>query len=412
MGAVATAAAGAGATAMTMWAVGFFHDLDRGYQIWSSEEFGKLFWKDSDEKKEEKEGKEEEGAGTVVAEANSQLFIQEGEVEVQRLVAVAAQLPNQVVTSSLGEMGQSLLDEEQRADEEDDTLDLAKGDADIDKVTTESLSSPERLTSSSGSTKLLLSPSRKGYGIRKIRSNPIPSIKPMVRRFKMHNGILTRQRTPTTAVGLEVDESHPSSSSTATTPSKRSSSESTGTTLSTSPPSPLINHRNIIDRFFPPLEICVVHSVKLPGLDSASQFFNVFFADDAPYSMRDFQKRRGDVDIIYEPWEDCQFSTLDDDDDCGGDGIGGKDELLFSLKEGDGSCVIGESTCQEISLLKKAVSLLTFLANYRYILSSHRTLTALKYKTAETKIQYSNEELLWTGLRQGNKDSTRDAIAE
>jgi hypothetical protein len=41
------------------------------------------------------------------------------------------------------------------------------------------------------------------------------------------------------------------------------------------------------------------------GLNSATQFFDVFFADDAPYSMRDFQKKRGDVDFVYGKWEEC-----------------------------------------------------------------------------------------------------------
>lgn len=42
-----------------------------------------------------------------------------------------------------------------------------------------------------------------------------------------------------------------------------------------------------------------------------------------PYSFRDFQKRRGDVDIVYERWEDCHLS---------GDSVDGKD--LYSFKKG------------------------------------------------------------------------------
>jgi hypothetical protein len=83
--------------------------------------------------------------------------------------------------------------------------------------------------------------------------------------------------------------------------------------------------KTVIDRHFPPLEICVVRSVELVGLNSAARFFDVFFADDAPYSMRDFQRKRGDVDVVYGPWEDC---PVDDEDDakC--------ESALYSVKEG------------------------------------------------------------------------------
>jgi hypothetical protein len=55
--------------------------------------------------------------------------------------------------------------------------------------------------------------------------------------------------------------------------------------------------------------------------------------------MKDFQKRRGDVDIVYEPWEDCACTKVVDEN--GGDTTE-EDDLLFSFKEKDGSSVIGE----------------------------------------------------------------------
>ena len=55
--------------------------------------------------------------------------------------------------------------------------------------------------------------------------------------------------------------------------------------------------KTLINRHYPPLEIQVVHEVELPGLHTA-EFFRVFFADDAPYSMSDFQKKSGDVDVV------------------------------------------------------------------------------------------------------------------
>lgn len=34
----------------------------------------------------------------------------------------------------------------------------------------------------------------------------------------------------------------------------------------------------------------------------AKKFFQIFFGDDAPFSFKDFQKQRGDVNIVYSPW--------------------------------------------------------------------------------------------------------------
>ena len=99
-------------------------------------------------------------------------------------------------------------------------------------------------------------------------------------------------------------------------------------------------NNNVIDTHFPPLEVCVMESVKLVGLNSATQFFDVFFADDAPYSMRDFQKKRGDVDVVYGKWEDCLVEEGRDNTTTTlsprieeGEG-GGDASLLYSVKEG------------------------------------------------------------------------------
>jgi hypothetical protein len=94
--------------------------------------------------------------------------------------------------------------------------------------------------------------------------------------------------------------------------------------------------RNVVDSHFPPLEICVVRAVELAGLNAAAQFFDVFFADDAPYSMRDFQKKRGDVDVVYGRWEDWCPALRGERDE---DNEGGRRAALYSVKEGD----VGES---------------------------------------------------------------------
>ena len=97
---------------------------------------------------------------------------------------------------------------------------------------------------------------------------------------------------------------------------------------------------SIIDHHFPPLETCVVHDIELPGLNTA-EFFQVFFADDAPYSMLSFQKKRGDVDIVYGRWEQCVVESNVDEDSEGALGDSGEKrengcDNLYSLKKGDG----------------------------------------------------------------------------
>jgi len=65
----------------------------------------------------------------------------------------------------------------------------------------------------------------------------------------------------------------------------------------------------LLRRHHPPLQTRVVHRVEFPGLHTA-EFFRVFFADDAPYSMKEFQKKNGDVDIVYGKWEGVDWKRL------------------------------------------------------------------------------------------------------
>mmetsp|Transcript_12614 Transcript_12614/g.20791 ORF Transcript_12614/g.20791 Transcript_12614/m.20791 type:complete len:667 (-) Transcript_12614:17-2017(-) len=70
----------------------------------------------------------------------------------------------------------------------------------------------------------------------------------------------------------------------------------------TLPPS-ILSTQQSLDRHYPPLEIRVVNQVEFHGLNTC-EFFQVFFSDDAPYSMKDFQQKRGDVDVVYGLWKD------------------------------------------------------------------------------------------------------------
>jgi VAD1 Analog of StAR-related lipid transfer domain len=63
---------------------------------------------------------------------------------------------------------------------------------------------------------------------------------------------------------------------------------------------------NWIRQHYPPLANQLVKDVALRGLN-AIQFFRVFFDHDAPYSFKEFQKKRGDSDIVYQQWSDSQI---------------------------------------------------------------------------------------------------------
>ena len=58
-----------------------------------------------------------------------------------------------------------------------------------------------------------------------------------------------------------------------------------------------------LPRHFPSLREQVTHhDVEFDGLN-ALEFFHVFFGDEAPYTFKEFQKQRGDIDIEYGSWK-------------------------------------------------------------------------------------------------------------
>ena len=76
----------------------------------------------------------------------------------------------------------------------------------------------------------------------------------------------------------------------------------------TLPPS-ILSTQQSLDRHYPPLQNRVVNQVKFQGLNTR-EFFQVFFSDDAPYSMKTFQQKRGDVDIHYSNWNDIADNNI------------------------------------------------------------------------------------------------------
>lgn len=60
-----------------------------------------------------------------------------------------------------------------------------------------------------------------------------------------------------------------------------------------------------VDRHYPPLAQCAKENIALAGLN-ALDFFNVFFANDAPFTFEELQRKREDKDIRYGQWESLE----------------------------------------------------------------------------------------------------------
>lgn len=58
-----------------------------------------------------------------------------------------------------------------------------------------------------------------------------------------------------------------------------------------------------------PLAFMIVDNAQFTSLH-AKDFFQIFFGDDAPFSFKDFQKQRGDLNIVYSPWGDSNQRTM------------------------------------------------------------------------------------------------------
>jgi len=58
----------------------------------------------------------------------------------------------------------------------------------------------------------------------------------------------------------------------------------------------------VVQQHFPPLENRLVKDEYFLGIN-AHEFFQVFFSDNAPYSLREFQQKRGDTDLKIGLWK-------------------------------------------------------------------------------------------------------------
>jgi len=63
-----------------------------------------------------------------------------------------------------------------------------------------------------------------------------------------------------------------------------------------------------LNRHFPPMASTVVNGVVFPGIQGV-EIFDIFLSDDAPFSFKQFQKDRGDMEIKYAEWKVTDMPT-------------------------------------------------------------------------------------------------------
>eukprot|EP00985_Skeletonema_marinoi_P008805 scaffold4024_cov208-Skeletonema_marinoi.AAC.1 len=286
IGAAATAAVGASAA----WAVGQFHDLDTGYQIWNHEDFGMLFWEeqtvavmddsldgvDTNTNITNNHTAAATAATTTAAIATlgSQQIIQQNEEGLRRAFLLEQE--------KMMQRNNALFKEEEAEESENDVQ--QHDDRDMITMPQHQQRQQQQRQRQTNVEKKLQSISLDETN-RLIRVNSAPvketslSSQP---RIKSSPGRSSKQQPQHLLPPRQQNKAtqHP-------------------TTL---PPS-ILSTQQSLDRHYPPLEIRVVNQVQFHGLNTC-EFFQVFFSDDAPYSMKEFQQKRGDVDIVYGSWND------------------------------------------------------------------------------------------------------------
>jgi hypothetical protein len=292
-----------------MWAVGLLCDIDKGYAIWSGEDFGMLFWKDAPSGQKQFELAQDVCDAGVDGESKSSDTVT---TNVSKLgVAIATTGSKEIIEKDqeylrrvfLLERDQTrqqlVLSKEQKVREE--TSVVSATPMRVLRVTkNDSTPKPQRKEkhSQGGADK------KKGMWNRRRDFNKIKrgETKTMAQKGEQVLPLANAELTPLPTCDLRRTHSAPATPS----PVKVSLDQLLNRTIaqipiSTSPSCRYISTQSLLDRHFPPLEKQVVHQVEFPGLHT-EEFFRVFFADDAPYSMRDFQIKRGDVDVVYGEW--------------------------------------------------------------------------------------------------------------
>lgn len=351
------AAGAAGAAAATAWAVGLFRDAERGYTVWTGEEFGMLFWED---------------APLHVAVGNSSLAICGAPSSESLGVAMATDASKEIIEKDEEHLRRVFLSqqEQQQLHSDQETQISSENSIESTSLRVLRINEKELLSHNDLPQKTNVQSTEKKKDkwsirrrelkkIRQRRSSAVPprgqqtpfqkeqdEQKSATQTATIQKGQISKTQqtkemmprpppsSPSTP-GLRRIQSAPAKPSPVKVPLEElleAEQEIAPELPYLSPsdsfalPSDSVNNKlsteTLLARHYPPLEHCVINQVQLQGLHTA-EFFRVFFADDAIYSMRDFQKRRGDVDVVYGKWRSVENSA-----GCCTSFKGGKSTLL------------------------------------------------------------------------------------
>jgi hypothetical protein len=300
--------------ASAAWAVGLFHDLDKGYQIWNHEDFGMLFWEDTCDNvvatttttttTTTTDAAANPPATTTVAVTaatttttaaiatwGSQQIIQRNEDMLRRAFLLEQEEERERRALLMMEQEKERVEEKEDEEEAEEAKVSDYYGQDLGRDSTlpqKQQQQQQRQLQKSNVQKQLQSISlQESNRLIRINSAPVKELSSSIRGKLSSSSRQSKHH-------LQQQQQH-----LLLPPRQQMKATQHPTTL---PPS-ILSTQQSLDRHYPPLEIHVVNEVELHGLNTR-EFFQVFFSDDAPYSMKDFQQKRGDVDVVYGCWKD------------------------------------------------------------------------------------------------------------
>jgi hypothetical protein len=309
-----------------MWAVGLLGDIDEGYAIWPSEDFTTLFWNDAPSSSQLQLMEMTQdvvhdvciGSNNIINNgglSSTKATTGDGIVSKEHPAAIATMGSREIIEKDREHLQRVfLLQQEESVGKKQMLLDEEVGENAVNATPLrvvrmkdhDQIPPPQSIQQPTETKKEKWSKRRDFLKRRDKKSL----------RSRESSAILQPEPPVSTTTDLRRTRSAPSTPS----PTKVSLSQLLDRSTHIAPPlQPKASTQSLLTQHFPPLSKRVVHQISFPGLHT-EEFFRVFFDDDAPYSMRDFQMKRGDVDVIYSKWG----------------GVGEEKEMLASFKvDGD-----------------------------------------------------------------------------
>jgi hypothetical protein len=271
-------------------------DIDKGYAIWNSDDFVSLFWKDAPD------NNDDDNQQVAIATVGSREIIQKDEEHLRRVFLLEQQSIRDAMSTVKhhdAQSSESTHQSQHQSQQQSPVMDHKKKKKDKwnKRPDFTKMKRKARKSTPTQSVQLLPPPPPPSQNI--IQPNQ-PSPTNQLRRT--HSAPATPSPIKVTLDQLLLNSS------------TNDHKQYTHPRSATQPQSA----QTLLSRHFPPLQKRVVHEISFPNLHTA-EFFRVFFADDAPYSMKDFQLKRGDVDVVYGNWVE---PTIDSGCDSNQEGDG------------------------------------------------------------------------------------------